>query len=353
MKINKKLWFEILSFFKNDFGLSKNIFEFVKISKLEYFNFLESENPYDDNLRDFAEKLSQLDLEDNSRLKELLFKKFNEIPYLDKTDFFKGENHNLADINLFKKYFIKNILNYPSIHEMYRFRKNLNIETIQNGLQTIFNNTHFYKSNQIKQDYWDNHLKSKDIDKLLILVEMAKFKIDDVKNWNKIGIFNDVKQAKLDILLSNLKRIPLITSKEFNAFIVNVSFSTTAILEYDKQLGVKIINNFQMYVRSLFDNSLGLGTIHNEKEEYQVKNWNYITYDKESFNSSIKKRDIIISWLDNNVNFLIELIKKDNDKKNANEINNEMKKLSDKILFKNSLETNLTENNSLKLKSKL
>ena len=352
MKIDSHIWFETLCQFKLEKGSSQNIFEFVKASNLKEFDFLEIETPYSDTLRDFSEKLAEIDLENNSQLKKLFFNGFNTLPYEDKSALFK--NDDLIDINVVKKYFIKNILNYPTIHELYRFRKNLDEATIQEGLQTIFKNTPFYTLNnnkQNKEDYWDNHLSGKDINKLLTLVEMANFKKESAEDWNKIGILNTFKQVKLDFFINKAKDKEFITTTDTSAFIIYVSMNLTTLIEKDKNISVIHVNNTELYMKYLFNNAIGLDNIKLPNKE-KHNELNYIAYDYKLFTKAIDNRNTVIHWLENNIDFLADMAKKRDDK-NFDDINNEMKQLSEKILLKNGLETNLIEKNSLKLTSKL
>ena len=158
----------------------------------------------------------KIDLTKNEKLESLFFTYWNQIDYNNKLTTYKGNDAKEEDKYFFKdfvkEYFIKKIIEYPSVSELYKFRKDISQDELKIALKNIFNNTKFFKmNNQRKEDYWENHIKGNEPNKLLDLIEISGLEKDDLIKWNKIGFLNDIRQLRFDKLL-NQNKIDLIKS---------------------------------------------------------------------------------------------------------------------------------------------
>lgn len=343
MKIPKFIWSVILFSLKPNYHdkPSVEIYNLIKMAELNKYEYLKEDHPFSDTIWDVCNDLKEINLEYNSNLKEIFFKYWKVVNYQDKLSVFKNVN-NATDEKFtpeIKKYFAKNIINYPSIMELNRFRKEISQEDLKKALTNFYKQNKFFNcgNNTRKEDYWSNHISGKEEDKLLDLLELSGMKKEDLIDFNKIGFFNDTRQARYDKIIKQESNIPLLESTSNQVYLITIKINSIILLKEEK-LGTKIIGNTNKYILSLIRK-----VMENEKVEEingNINNMKFITENKEIYEKSLLKMKGLIDWITNNQKFLIRMAKEN---KSLVYMEEETKDLANKIVLNISLENKLIE----------
>jgi hypothetical protein len=362
MKIPSVMWSIILFDLKsnNEKKLNKEIYSLIKEAKLSQYEYLKEQYPYSDTIWAICKDLKEIDLEYNYNLKKLFFQHWKNIKYSkysEKIRIYKnidmpvGENFN----NEIKKYLAQNIVDYPCIMDLYRFRKEISQKDLKKGLNNIYNEINFFSlKNHPKEDYWGNHISPKEEEKLLDLIELSGMKKEELIKFSKIGFFNQKRQARFDRLYNLESKIPLLENNDRQVYLIKIKINTVILLKEDLQLETKFLKNATKYIYELIKNAIKTENVEmiNVNTNININNTlEFITEDKEVFDRVIIKRNAIIDWIENNKVELIEAVK-DYIKSNKTllNLNKETKELAEKIIFKNKIENKLFEKN-IKIKN--
>lgn len=346
MKILSVMWSVILFDLKpyNEDMTSPEIYELTKVAHLDKYEYLKEDYPYSDTVWDICEDLKEINVEYNQKLKNLFFQHWQKLDYSAKLRVFKNidmpkEEKFNAEI---KKYLVQNIIEYPSIMELHRFRKEMSQDNMKEALKNIYKQTNFhFIKNQSKEDYWENHISGKEEEKLLDLIELSGMGKEELTDFNKIGFFNKTRQARFDRLNNQETQMPLLESADKEVYLLTTKFNEIVLLKENDKLGTNFLMSANKYIHRLLKNA-----IENESlEMISVTNVNplkFITEDKEVFNKAIIKRNIVINWIENNQTLLIEKIKTHiQNNQSLVELHEETKELVNKIFLKSKLEDKL------------
>lgn len=348
MKILSVMWSVVLLELRtyHEFKPNQDIYEIVKAAKLEKYEYLKEENPFTDTIWEISDDLKEIDLEYNQNLKRLFFQHWKNVEYENKLRIFK--NLDMPENEKFnpeiKKYLAKNIIEYPCIMELHKFRKELNQESLKKALKNIYSQINFNRlKNQRKEDYWTNHISGKEEDKLLELLELSGLKKEELIDFNKIGFLNEVRQAKFDKINNQESNLPLLINNDSQVYLLVTEINGLNLLKEENKLGTKFINSATQYISSLIKN-----VMKSENMEPIVMNNNnvlkFITPDKEVYEEALLKRKSLTRWLEDNKSVLIEKVRNFNkENKTLLELEDETKELADKIILKNKLENKLVE----------
>lgn len=347
MNLNKYFWKNVLFYIKDKAKEGeKNPYwtEILSASNVKEIVCYAKDYPYSDIVWDIAEKLSKIDLTKNEKLESLFFTYWNQIDYNNKLTTYKGNDAKEEDKYFFKdfvkEYFIKKIIEYPSVSELYKFRKDISQDELKIALKNIFNNTKFFKmNNQRKEDYWENHIKGNEPNKLLDLIEISGLEKDDLIKWNKIGFLNDIRQLRFDKLL-NQNKIDLIKSEGQEVYLITIDINALALLEIDEKLGQIKLKTATNYINILLEEGIQGEKLH---ENSISKKLQFLIKDKNEYQQKEEIKNTIINWIENNTNIIIEKVKEGKDNKTLQEIRREMQDLLSKITLQNDLERKLKE----------
>lgn len=332
---------------------SQDIYELIKVASLDKYEYLKEDYPYSDTVWDVCGDLKEIDLNYNQHLKNLFFQHWQNVDYSAKLRVFKNvdmpkDEKFTPDI---KKYLVKNIIEYPGIMELHRFRKEMSQENIKQALKNIYKQTNFYSmKNQPKEDYWENHISGKEEEKLLDLIELSGMGKEELTDFNKIGFFNKTRQAKFNRLNNQESQIPLLETDDKEVYLLTIKFNEVILLKENENLGTNFLMTANKYVHRLIKNAIN----DDKLEMISVTNVNpikFITEDKEVLKKALIKRSAIIDWIDNNQSVLIGKVKNHiQNNQSLVDLDEETKELADKIILKNKLENHLTGNEN-KVKS--
>lgn len=361
MKIPAVMWSVVLFRYvgKDEDKSSEQVYTITQKANLPQFAYLANDYPYSDTVWDVANTLKDINLETNNELKEIFFQYWKEVEYENKLRVFKNvdyqefENHGKGKFEKeLKVYYIENMINYPSIAELFRFRKDMSQDKLKEGLINVCKQTKFHHiKNQPnnKVDYWDNHIKGQEADKLLDLLELSGMKKEELAIFEKIGFFNEYRQAKFNKINKNEASIPLIETEDKNVYLLEVKINTIMLLNQDDKLGTQFLNSALKYMSILIQEALELQNVNSEA----YTPLKLIAYNKESYDSAVTKREAVIKWMENNTILLLDKIKEAHtNNKNVIELKEETKELVKKIILKDKLENNLVKKN-VKSKNKI
>lgn len=341
---------------------SYEVFELSRTAKLKDFDHLEHEYCFTDTLWDLANALKEIDLETNKNLKEIFFKSWKEVAYDDKSRVFKNvdyqeyyEHGSKKFEKELKSYYLENMMQYPTVPELFRFRKDLNQDKLKEGLINIFKQTQFHKiKNQPndKVDYWENKLSGREIEKLLDLIELANLDKKELKLIENIGFLNKARQVRFDKINETEVILPLIECEDKEVYIIDVKINNIILLQHNMKLKAGFFNNSLKYMKILIEETIGLEDISKTNDKLKL-----IAYNKEQYEEAIIRREAIKNWMEENVDLLIEKIDETSKwNQNAIEMKEKMKEeiigLSKKIILKSKLENKLINKNS-KTKNKI
>lgn len=356
MEIPAVMWSVVLFRYvdKNENKSCEHVFSITKKANLSQFSYLEKDYPYSDTIWEVANSLKNINLETNKELKEIFFKSWKEVQYEDKLRVFKNvdyqefkDSNNQKFEKQLKLYYLENMIEYPTVSELFRFRKDLSQEKLKIGMVNIIKQIKFLNiKNQPnnKIDYWENHLTGKESNKLLDLLELSGSKKEELLIFENIGFLNTYRQAKFDKINEKEADVPLVESEDKSIYLLEVKINTLMLLKHDDSLGSTFLNTALQYILILMEESLSLEKVNfNNQFQSQIK---FIAYDKESYDFAVLKREAISQWMENNTSLLINKIKDVHNKnKSAIEIREDIKTISEKIILKNKLESNLVEKN--------
>lgn len=364
MKIPAMMWSVVLFKYKgtNQNLPSYEIVEINKIAKINKFDYLEEEHCYTDTIWEVAKELKSIDVENNKELKEKFFILWKEVDYDDKARVFKNVDYEglvePGDKKFEKElklYYLENMIKYPTVPELFRFRKDLNQDKLKEGLINIFKQTQFHKiKNQPndKVDYWENKLSGREIEKLLDLIELANLDKKELKLIENIGFLNKARQVRFDKINETEVILPLIECEDKEVYIIDVKINNIILLQHNMKLKAGFFNNSLKYMKILIEETIGLEDISKTNDKLKL-----IAYNKEQYEEAIIRREAIKNWMEENVDLLIEKIDETSKwNQNAIEMKEKMKEeiigLSKKIILKSKLENKLINKNS-KTKNKI
>lgn len=360
MKIPACMWSVVL--FKhqgtNESIPSYEIFEITKIAKLIKFEYVETEYCYSDTIWDIANELKNIDVEDNKELKEMFFQYWREVSYDNKTRVFKNvdyqeliEHGNKKFEKELKSYYLENMIQYPTVPELFRFRKDLSQDKLKEGLVNIFNQTKFHEiKNQPnnKKDYWENHLPGKEVDKLLDLIELSGLEKKDLILIESIGFLNTARQVKFDKINKTEVNLPLIEYEDREVYLIDMKTNNIMLLQHNSKLLSGFFNASLKYINLLIEETIGLENVSKSNDKLKL-----IAYSKEQYEEAIIKRDAITMWMEENIELLIEKINESNiPGKSLVKMKEDIQVLSGRIILKYKLENNLAKKN-IKTKNKI
>lgn len=353
MKILSVMWSAVLFNLQpeQEYKTSAEIYEITKEAQLYKYEYLTKEHPYSDIIWDVANDLKEINLEENPKLRDVFFKYWKKVEYSSKLRIFKnvdmpeGEKFN-AQI---KDYYIKNFINYPTIMELFKFRTSISQEDLKQSLHNLIKNINFNDlKNQIKKDYWENHISGKEADKLLDLLELSGMKGEELKEFNTVGFLNETRQAKFDKINEQESNLPLIKNESTQVYLLTTKINAIILLKEEKKLGTVMINCASQYMIALMTNAIGNKNIQVITTNNPLK---FIIEDKEIYENAVIRSNSVTKWLENNQSLLIEKVK-DFNKQNKTfaDLEEETKELAEKIILKANLENKLTDKN-IKLKT--
>lgn len=352
MKIPKELWFQIIDFVnekENENNHKNYVIKFLNELKINDFDSYLGDQITYDIILDMSINLENINSEKNELIKDSFFKYYKDINFDEKKRIFRNVDNNIFNKE-FKSYFIKNMIKYPDVECLFYFKKYLSPEILQDGLKNLFNQTKFNCiKNQNYNDYWENNLESKNIKKLLDLLDIANLTKEDLTKFNKIGFINDYNQLRFDKLLKSekLNNKNFIETKEETMYSIEINMNKLVL---SNEKGTTGRNNDEIFefIKTIIITS---SELEEWKKTKKIENSFYlISNDIEKFNCA-KKIDFIkeniLDYFDIISNEVKEIKNKvlipDEVKKKAGEIGR-------KILLKCNLEENLLTTNKKQIK---
>lgn len=358
MKIDKFLWSRI---FFNNKELLKNelasilMYELAKIANLKDFNYIKNEFPFDDNIWELSEKLGEIDLNSNKNLEEEFFKEWKKMPQINKEYKYAESEYKIFNKE-FKKYFLDRIVENPAFDDLWFFRKNISQENLRKGLNNFFNHCIFRElKNQPngKHDYWDNIYKNgvekltyKDRKNLIELLELADMNENDLNKFDTIGFLHNIMQAKFDKLLKKEIKKEFIEVEEKEIYLIDIKINALTLLNEDKNLSIKKINEINEGIYKLFNKTVQLDKINANLINYQ--RLKMLAFSKESCEEASIKVRAINEWLEKNKNEIANYMEILNGEESK------IKEFGEKIVLKYKIEKSLVKENKIKTnKSKI
>lgn len=345
MKIPQTMWCSLLV---NEIGNYKheNLYKIINISKLNQYNYIERDKEteiYTDLLWDISNDLSQIDIENENKLKDIFFNLFKKIPLSEKKRVFKNKDcEDLIFTKDVKTYFNDCMLDYADIYYLHLYRKKISQEKLKSKLKEILSE---FKFNNLKNqpegklDYWENHLSGKEINKLLDLLELSGMNGEELKEYYNIGFFSEIKQFKYEkIYKTNREKIDLVEIEAKECYVLDIKINIKNLLNEENKLKEIDMKTGTEYLYYIFEFFLDL---ENFKNLDKIK---MISYSKENYEDSLKKKDFLIAWLDENKGLIIKEIKEINNN-GVKDIINKVKNMIPKLLLKYNLDNKLLPKN--------
>lgn len=337
MNIPSSMWIQVLLNIRgnlNEDSSCLEIYGITKVAKLHQYDYLKVDPAYTDTMWDLAGDLKNINLEYNFDLKSVFFKSWKNVEYSDKQRIFKnvdmveGESFNKQ----LKGYYLENMIDYPTILELYRFRKDISQEKLKEGIFNVFTQTKFFTlKNQPcnKIDYWENNISGREADKLLDLIELSGLKKEELTEMNSIGFLNPSRQARFDRLNEQPTTLDLLENEDQQVYLLKTKINQVVLLKYEEKLGQNLLKLGMEYISLLIKNVLQI-------EKLQTGNgYNplmFVAYDKNSYEQAVKYRQSVVDWIENNPDILLKQVKNcQKQNKTIIEIDDDTKELADKI----------------------
>ena len=347
MKVSKNMWLTVLLGIKEREVASSRteyaIRRLIDLTNIDIPNDITGLEFTDTpKLALLANRLVDINLEDNQKLKDLFFKIWkNTTPSL-KANFFNGrvecgDDKQVMDAEL-KNYYLENMLKNPTIPELFRFRKSLPQESVKKGVLNIHAQQEFhmlYKTGLIrnKEDNWDRHLNSSDCKKLIDLIEIANLSKEEFEPLMVIGFNNKINQERFDNLSG--KRTPgeLIDIVEKTAYVLEIKLSKLAILENEKKKDAKIIEYAYQYMTEIVKCAANknLKDIKTYLDEESLMT--FTTYDKEDYEQAKENVANAKKWINENTAKIIDMATEIKKTRESHKIYEHAKEITEKIII--------------------
>lgn len=346
MKIPKEMWASIIFCMRvlpEPHPCSK-LDKLIKVANLKEFFYMDKQYPYIDTIWDIGQALQEIDIEKNKPLKDLFFQEFIQLSPEEKTRLFKNKDSEEKYFTKeLKKYYVKEMIKTPTVWDLYKFKKEINQQQLQEGLKNFFEQLKYVKINNLpKEEYWENILGSKNSGSLIDLLEIAQLSGDTLKEWQKIGFINDDRQYRFDKLINPQKtQLKLIDEEEGQMFFIKLKIHRPFILDNFSDINAQSSKNLEELIKIMFKEGLGLDVFEKENknaEDYQTVV--FFTKDENIYQHAQQIKQILINWLPHNLDTLLKTI----DKKystNALELKEQAQEILKRLLLSVQLENTL------------
>ena len=338
MKISQKIWAIILKEY--------NVYAYIKKDKMKDFlndfellEFYQEKKQYTSSeFLAITNKLSNINLLENKKINDNFFK-YIKSQHIDT----KTEIYNIITTkdkeytNIFLDQFIKN---KPNIDDLYYFKKYLP----KHQLKDLLNN--FLKLHLEKyhgEQFWDNFLYKKSINKLLTLLDYSNFNCEELIEWQKIKFKDTLKQDKFNSLMNIKNNNSLLSEKEKYLYTLEITIDEISLYEktYKKNaLLTKILNKKLL---NMFITNLNMDKIDSKNNHTLL----FITQDKDNYLKNKEIYFILKKEINNIIDFILININK------TQNLDTEINNYINTILFKYNLDNDLKDKKYNKSKNKI
>lgn len=357
MQIPSTMWAAVLFKIRGDLDEHNpclEIYAVTKVAKLNQYEYLKEDPAYSDTIWDVASDLKNINLKYNSDLHSVFFKNWKMLDYSVKSRIFK--NVDMAEGEVFDKqlktYHIEHMIDYPTIAELYRFRKEISQEKLKKAIINVYEQTNFFILQNLpgnKINYWENNISAKEADKLLDLIELSGLKKQELSDLAKVGFLNNVRQARFDRINEEESTLSLLENEDQQVYLLKTKINQTELLKYDNKIGSNLLKLGMEYISLLIKNVVKIEKIQNGNGYNPLM---FIAYDKPSYELALQYRNAVNDWIENNSEIIITRIKNcQKQNKTIIEIDDDTKELADKIRLNAKLTTKYEDKNSKKLKT--
>lgn len=358
MQIPSTMWAAVLFTIRGDLNEHSpclEIYAITKVAKLTEYEYFKQDPAFSDTTWELAADLKNINVEYNSDLKNIFFKNWKSVDYATKSRIFKNvDMQNNESFNKeIKKYYIENMIDYPTILELYRFRKEIRQEKLKLGILNIFSQTKFLTlQNQPgnKKDYWENNISGKEADKLLDLIELSGMKKEELHELNHIGFLNDARQARFDRVNEQESTLDLLENEDQQVYLLKTKINQIVLLKYEQKLGQNLLKLGMEYISLLIKNVVQLEKIQTVNGHNPLM---FVAYDKQSYEQAVKYRQAVLEWIENSPETLLTRVKNcQKQNKTIIDIDDDTKELADKIRLNAKLVNKYENQNEIIVRNK-
>lgn len=353
MKMPKEMWFPIVGFFYSAGEASKpELYDFlVKTEQLEYLYLKDPNEELDYEVTwDIATKLENLDLETDEKMRDLFFGYFNFVSESEKKRIYRNTDSKVFTKEV-KQYYINHMIKYPSIFDLYYFRKNITTKQMEIGLMNFINQ----KTNEETpyEKFWDNYMNAIATNKLLELLGTPDLSKELYESYSKIKFLSKYKQLQFNNLANiGQEKKQYIEMTEAVLYNFKVVFNKLEIIKTYPELNGKMTDEITSFIEKLFKYCIELREDSHDQILNSHSNGNYmlsyLTDDKQLYEKNKKKIDLLEKEILNLVPQIIIEIKQID--RNYDEV---LKNFADKVMFKHQLNNNMKEDKKTKSKIKI
>ena len=353
MKLPKEMWFPIIGFFYYEGIATKSeLYDFlVKTEQLEYLYLKDPNEELDYEVTwEIATKLENLDLEASDKMRDLFFGHFKYVSENEKKRIYRNTDSK-AFTKEVKQYYIDHMIKYPSIFDLYYFRKNMTTEQMEIGLMNFLNQETNEETTYKK--FWDNYMNAKTMNKLLELLATPDLSKKLYENYSKIKFLNKYKQLHFNNL-ANIKQEnkQYIEMTEAVLYNFEIIFNKLEIIKTYPDLNGKMTDEITSFIEKLFKHCIVLREDSHDKILNSHSNGNYmlsyLTDNKELYEKNKKKVALLEQEILNLVPQIIIEIKQID--RNYDEV---LENFANKIMFKYQLNEDIKEDKNSKIKNKM